>query len=69
MINSSQQPEPDTVSEKFGDSWIAWDEANIHIVGIGSTANEAKQIALAAGVSDPILEFVPPSDAAFLGGL
>jgi hypothetical protein len=69
MIDASKQPEVDVVGEEFGGKWIAWDEQNIHIVASGITANEAKQNALGAGVSEPTLEFVPPSDAAFLGGI
>ena len=69
MIDAPQQPEPETVGEQYGGKWIAWDAENIHIVASGSTADEAKQRALVAGVSDPTLDFVPPSDAAFVSGL
>lgn len=69
MIDARQQPDPDTVGEEFGGKWIAWDEENIHIVASGATADEAKQIARLAGVSDPVLEFVPPTDATFVGGV
>jgi hypothetical protein len=69
MIESRQEPQPETVGEQYGGKWIAWDGENLHIVASGATADETRQIALAAGVSDPTLEFVPPSDAAFAGGL
>ena len=69
MIDASKLPRPDTVSQEFGGQWIAWDGDNIHIVASGATAEEAKQNALAVGVSEPTLEFVPPSDAAFGGHL
>lgn len=69
MIDATKQREPENVGEEFGGKWIAWDEHNLHIVASGATADEAKQHALIAGVSAPTLEFVPPSDAAFVGGL
>jgi len=68
MIEASQQPEPETVGEQYGGKWIAWDAENIRIVASGANADEAKQNALATGVSEPTLEFVPPSDAAFVCG-
>jgi hypothetical protein len=57
------------VGEEFGGKWIAWDDENLHIVASGATAEEAKQHALGEGVRDPTLEFIPPSDSAFVGGL
>jgi hypothetical protein len=68
MIEARQYPEAETVGEQYGGMWIAWDSENLHIIASGATAEQAKQCALAAGVSDPTLEFVPPSDAAFAGG-
>jgi hypothetical protein len=69
MIEASQHPEPETVGEQYGGRWIAWDGENLRIIASGATAEQAKQDALAAGVNDPTLEFVPPSDAAFAGGI
>jgi hypothetical protein len=69
MIDVSKQVEPDAVGEEHGGKWIAWDHANIHIIATGVTADEARRNAEAAGVRDPILEFVPPADAAFMGGV
>jgi hypothetical protein len=69
MIEASQHPEPEVVGEEYGGKWIAWDVENLHIIACGATAEQAKKNALAAGVSDPTLEFVPPSDAAFAGVL
>jgi hypothetical protein len=69
MIDASQEREPESVGEEFGGKWIAWDEENLHIGASGATAEEAKRHALAEGVSEPTLEFVPHSDAAFVGGL
>ena len=69
MIEASRHPEPETVGEQYGGKWIAWVGENLRIVASGATSVQAKQNALAAGESDPTLEFVPPSDAAFAGGL
>ncbi len=69
MMDAARQREPESVGEEFGGKWIAWDEENLHIVGSGATAEEAKRHALVEGVREPTLEFVPPSDAAFVGGL
>jgi hypothetical protein len=69
MVKAWQHSEPEIVGEQYGGKWIAWDGENLHIIASGATAEQAKQDALAAGVSDPTLEFVPPSDAAFAGGL
>jgi hypothetical protein len=69
MIESSQESNPEVVGAEFGGKWIAWDDANLHIVASGETADAVKQQALTAGVREPTLEFVPPSDAAFAGGL
>jgi hypothetical protein len=69
MLEASQYTEPEVVGEQHGGKWIAWDGENLHIIASGVTAAQAKQDAMAAGVSDPTLEFVPPSDAAFTGGL
>jgi hypothetical protein len=64
-----QQQLPDTVSEQYGGKWVAWDEDDQHIVATGRTYEEAKQSAITLGVNRPVLEKVPPSDAAFAGGL
>jgi hypothetical protein len=68
-METSQHSEPDVVDAQYGGKWVAWDNENLHIVASGATAEEAQQNALATGVSDPILEFIPPSDAVFAGGL
>lgn len=67
MHTSNQQPE--TVTEKYSDQWIAWDEADQHIVATGRTYDEAKQNAISLGINSPIIEKIPPADAAFVGGL
>lgn len=64
-----QHQRHDIVSEEYGGKWIAWDEADQHIVATGQTYEEAKQNARAIGVTSPVIEKVPPSDAAFAGGL
>jgi hypothetical protein len=69
MIDISRQREPESVGEEFGGRWIAWDNENLRIVSSAATPEAAKQNALAEGISEPTLEFVPPSDAAFVGGV
>ena len=69
MFDASRHTEPEVVGEQYGGMWIAWDVENLHIIASGATAQQAKNNALAAGVSDAILEFIPPSDAAFVGGV
>jgi hypothetical protein len=60
---------PDVVTEDYGGTWIAWDHHNVHIVAKGATIEQATTLAQSLGVKDPTLEFVPPSDAAFVGGV
>jgi hypothetical protein len=69
MVDASRHPEPEVVGEQYGGKWIAWDAANLHIIASGATAEQAKQNARDVGIIDATLEFVPPSDAAFAGGV
>jgi len=67
-----QQPsewEPEPVGAEYGGKWIAWDDAAQKIVASGATLEEVRDQALRAGVRLPGLEFVPPSDRAFVGGV
>ncbi len=64
-----QLPEPEVVGAEYGGKWIAWDEQNLRIVSSGDTYSEAKLAGEAAGIAEPVLEFVPPSDAGFVGTL
>jgi len=59
----------DVVTEDYGGTWIAWDQQNVHIVATGATIEQATTLAQSLGVNEPTLEFVPPSDAAFVGGV
>lgn len=63
------EEQPDIVTQEFGGKWVAWDEDARHIVAYGNSYEEAKEKAQAAGVKRPVLEKVPPADAAFAGGL
>lgn len=54
---------------EYGGKWIAWDEAELHIVGCGATLRDAEAQALVAGVQEPVLELLPPSDRYFVGGV
>jgi hypothetical protein len=64
-----QQRESETVGPQYSGKWIAWDDDATKIVASGATLEEARQRATAAGVEQPGLEFVPPADRAFIGGL
>ncbi len=64
-----QRQQSQTVPAKYGGKWIAWNDANDHIVASGESYEEARRKALDAGVKLPPVEFVPPSDRAFVGGL
>ena len=61
--------QPETVGTEYGGKWIAWDDDGLKIAASGGTYEEARDQALAAGVQVPGLEFVPPSDRAFVGGV
>ena len=69
MVEASRHPEPEVVGEQYGGKWIAWDATNLHIIASGATAAQAQQNAQNVGIRDATLEFVPPSDAAFAGGV
>lgn len=69
MNSSRPNPDPQTVDAKYGGKWIAWDDAAIHVVASGESLQSVREQALRAGVKEPGLEFVPPSDRAFVGGV
>lgn len=61
--------DPQTVDAEYGGKWIAWDDAAIHIIASGESLQVVREQAIRAGVKVPGLEFVPPSDRAFVGGV
>ena len=69
MSQPSPQQEPETVAAQYGGQWIAWDDRGLKIVAAGETLEEVRQQTLGAGVKMPGLEFVPPSDSAFIAGV
>jgi hypothetical protein len=69
MIAPLDPQEPDKVGEEHGGRWIAWDDENLHIVASGATMLEVQQEAQSAGIREPTIEFVPPSDGSFVGGI
>jgi len=69
MNQHSQLPEREIVAEQFGGKWIAWDDDGLRIIASSNSYEDAREQALAAGVQLPGLEFVPPSDRAFVGGV
>jgi hypothetical protein len=69
-MSSSQEPRaPEPVGAQYGGKWIAWDDGATQIVASGETMEEVRQEALRAGILLPGLEFVPPADRAFVGGV
>jgi hypothetical protein len=71
MATNSQPPKasPEAVGANYGGKWIAWSDDAVKIVASGDTLEAVRQQALDAGVKLPGLEFVPPSDRAFVGGV
>ena len=69
MKSQQPLPEPEPVDAKYGDKWIAWDDDAIKIVASGESLQAVREQALNAGVKLPGLEFIPPSDRAFVGGV
>ena len=67
-MTNPRTPQPETVGIEYGDKWIAWDEANLKIIGSGNSYEEAKEAGQATGTPDPIIEYIPPTDGAFIGG-
>jgi hypothetical protein len=69
MNQHQQLPDRQIVGEEYSGLWIAWDDEGIRIVASGKTYEEAREQALASGAQFPGLEFVPPLDRAFVGGV
>jgi hypothetical protein len=69
MNSQRPLPEPEPVDAKYGGKWIAWDDSATRIVASGESLQIVREQALNAGVKLPGLEFVPPSDRAFVGGV
>ena len=69
MKQRPQQREPEPVGAEYGGKWIAWDDDGLKIVASGETLEQVLAQARSAGVKLPGLEFVPPSDRAFIGGV
>jgi hypothetical protein len=69
MKQRHPQREPEAVGAQYGGKWIAWDDDAVKIVASGDTLEEVREQAMSAGVKLPGLEFVPPSDHAFVGGV
>ena len=69
MTQRPIQSEPEPVGAQYGGRWIAWDDEALKIVASAETMEEVREEARRAGVSLPGLEFVPPADRAFVGGV
>ncbi len=59
--------EPLVVPLNYSGQWIAWDRQQAKIVASGRTFAEAKERAVAAGESDPVMAKVPKADVRFVG--
>jgi hypothetical protein len=68
MKQQPQPPESEPVGAEYGGKWIAWDDDGLKIVASGDSLEQVREQARNAGVILPGLEFVPPSDRAFVGG-
>lgn len=64
----SQPSSMPRVPKEYSGKWIAWDFNRTRIVASGTSLEEAKQAAQAAGEIRPILAKVPRADVRFLGG-
>lgn len=69
MSEMQSLPNRQTVGAEYGGKWIAWDQNGLSIIACGETYQEALKSGESQGVQQPILEYVPQSDAGFAGGL
>jgi hypothetical protein len=66
--NMARRPkEPLLVPKDYAGQWIAWDRGQTRIVASGRTFAEAKERAVAAGESDPVMAKAPKADVRFVG--
>jgi hypothetical protein len=65
--NERRSKEPPIVPIKYAGQWIAWNGQQTRIIASGSTWQEARQAAIAAGEPDPVLDKVPRARVRFVG--
>jgi hypothetical protein len=56
-----------TVPREYAGKWIAWDHEMTRVVGAGSTPREARDAAIKAGETRPILGKSPPASVRLIG--
>ena len=67
MTEQKETSHPPVVPKQFAGQWIAWDRRQSRIVATGRTFQDARNAALEAGETDPLLAKAPPSDVRFVG--
>lgn len=65
---TNKPPRCPAVPRKYAGQWIAWDHDHTRIIASGTTYAEARDAAVAAGESDPLLDKIPRADVRFVGG-
>ncbi len=55
-------PRPQTVPSECTGRWVAWSPDGLRIVAAGDGPGQARAAALAVGVPDSLLEWIPPRD-------
>ena len=63
----SQQRE--VVGAEHSGKWIAWNAEGLAIIASEDSYQAAAATCEAKGIHQPIFEYVPPTDAGFVGGL
>lgn len=58
---------PQIVPVDCAGKWLAWTADALSIAGVGDTPAEAKAAAQRAGVTETVIEWVPPADERFVG--
>lgn len=64
--NESLKGRP-VVPREYGARWIAWTSECTKIVGSAQSLAEVREVAIAAGETDPVFEWVPPAHARIVG--
>jgi hypothetical protein len=60
-------PDQPTVPREFAGKWIAWNREMTQVIGVGSTPREARDLAIKAGETHPILGKSPPAHVRLIG--
>ena len=68
-MNESDISQPPRVPSRYCGQWIAWNFQQTQIVASGPTLRAARDAAIAAGESQPILTKAPDAKVRFVGGV